>query len=124
MAIVKLADVPIVQTEYGRWQALNRPLGLSGFGVNAFNADAGEAVDTTHDESESSQQELYVVVAGRAVVTIDGVEHEAAAGTIVSVPDPATVRALRALEDGTRVVCIGASPGTGDEGYGDWIVPA
>jgi uncharacterized cupin superfamily protein len=124
MAIVKLADVPIVMTEYGRWQALNGPLGLSGFGVNAFNADTGDDVDMTHDESETNQQELYIVVAGRAGLTIDGVEHEAAVGTIISVPDPATVRSLRALEDGTRVVCIGASPGTGDEGYGDWIVPA
>jgi hypothetical protein len=124
MAIVRLADVPIVSTEYGRWQPLNGPLELSGVGVNAFNADAGEDVDMTHDESETKQQELYIVVAGRAGLTIDGVEHEAAVGTIVSVPDPAVVRSLRALEDGTRVVCIGASPGTGDEGYGDWIVPA
>jgi uncharacterized cupin superfamily protein len=124
MGIVKLADVPIVLTEYGRWQALNGPLGLSAFGVNTFTADAGDDVETTHDESESGQQELYIVVAGRARLTIDGVEHEAAPGTITSVPDPATVRAMRALEDGTRVVCIGASPGTGDEGYGDWIVPA
>ena len=124
MAIVKLDDVPIVPTEDGRWQALNAPLGLTGFGVNAFNVDAGEDVDMTHDESESSQQELYIVVAGRALITIDGEEHEAAVGTLVSVPDPQAIRSIRALEDGTRVVCIGAAPGTGDEGYGDWIVPA
>jgi hypothetical protein len=124
VAIVKLTDVPIVPTEYGRWQRLNGPLELSGVGINAFNADAGDDVDMTHDESETNQQELYIVVAGRAGLTIDGVEHEAAVGTIMSVPDPATVRSLRALEDGTRVVCIGASPGTGDEGFGDWIVPA
>jgi hypothetical protein len=124
MAIVKLVDVPIVITEYGRWQALNGPLELSGVGVNAFNADTGEDVDMAHDESESNQQELYIVVAGRAGLTIDGVEHEAAVGTVISVPDPATVRSMRALEDGTRIVCIGAAPGTGDEGYGDWIVPA
>jgi mannose-6-phosphate isomerase-like protein (cupin superfamily) len=124
MAIVKLADVPVVLTEYGRWQPLNGPLEVSGFGVNVFNADVGEEFDLAHDESESNQQELYVVIGGRAGVTIDGVEHEAAVGTIISVPDPAIVRSLRALEDGTRVVCIGAAPGTGDEGYGDWIVPA
>ena len=124
MAIVKLADVPIVATEHGRWQALNTPLGLSGVGVNAYNADAGDNVDLTHDESTSNQQELYIVVAGRAGLTIDGVEHEATVGTVMSVPDPATMRSMRALEDGTRVVCIGASPGTGDEGYGSWIVPA
>jgi uncharacterized cupin superfamily protein len=123
MAIVKLGDVPVVMTEYGRWQPLNDPLGISGFGINAFTVDAGEDVDMTHDESESKQQELYVVVAGRAALTIDGVEHEAGVGTLVSVPDPATIRSMRALEDGTRILCIGSAPGTGDEGYGGWIVP-
>jgi hypothetical protein len=34
------------------------------------------------------------------------------------------VRSIRVLESGTRILCIGALPGTGDEGYGDWIVPA
>ena len=123
MSIVRLADVPVVTTEYGRWQPLNGPLGISGFGINAFTVDTDEDVDTTHDESESKQQELYVVIAGRAALTIDGVEHEAAAGTLVSVPDPATMRSMRALEDGTRILCIGSAAGTGDEGYGGWIVP-
>jgi uncharacterized cupin superfamily protein len=123
MPIVELAELPIIATEHGRWQKLNDPLGITGFGVNAFNVDAGEDVDLTHDESESKQQELYVVVAGRAGLTIDGVEHEATVGTLMSVPDPATMRSLRALEDGTRILCIGSTAGTGDEGYGDWIVP-
>jgi uncharacterized cupin superfamily protein len=123
MPIVDLADVPIVATEYGRWQPLNGPLGISGFGINAFNVDAGEDVGMAHDESESKQQELYVVIAGRAALTIDGVEHEAAVGTLMSAPDPATMRSMRALEDGTRILCIGSAAGTGDEGYGGWIVP-
>jgi hypothetical protein len=122
MAIVKLDDVPIVLTEDGRWQALNGPLGLTGFGINAFTTDADEDLPP-HDETASQQQELYIVVAGRAVITIGGEQHEAGVGTLVSATDPAALRSIRALEDGTRVVCIGASPGTGDEGYGDWIVP-
>jgi mannose-6-phosphate isomerase-like protein (cupin superfamily) len=123
MATVKLAEVPIVLTEDGRWQALNGPLGLTGFGINAFNTDRDEDTDSAHDESESQQQELYIVVSGRAVITIGGEAHEAGVGTLVSAPDPAAVRSFRALEDGTRVICIGAKPGTGDEGFGSWIVP-
>jgi hypothetical protein len=123
MAIVRLDEVPIVLTEHGRWQALNAPLGISGFGLNAYNADAGDDVDITHDEATSNQQEVYIVVAGRAGLTIDGVEHEATLGTVMSVPDPSTVRSLRALEDGTRVICIGAPPGTGNEEYGSFVVP-
>jgi uncharacterized cupin superfamily protein len=124
MPIVTLGDVPVVATEFGRWQGLNAPLGLTGFGVNVFNVDVGEDVDMTHDESESRQEELYVVLAGRALLTIDGVEREAGAGTLMSAPDPGSTRSLRALEDGTRILCVGSVAGTGDEGYGGWIEPA
>jgi uncharacterized cupin superfamily protein len=122
--IVNLSELSTVTTAYGRWQALNTPLGLSGFGVNAFTADIGESLDSSHDETESGQQELYVVLTGSAVVTVDGVEHVANPGTLIAAPDPATVRSLRVLESGTRILCIGAPPGSGDEGYGDWVVPA
>jgi mannose-6-phosphate isomerase-like protein (cupin superfamily) len=123
MASVRLDDVPIVQTEDGRWQALNGPLGLTGFGINAFNTNRDEDTDSAHDETESQQQELYIVVSGRALITVGGEQQEAGVGTLVSAPDPSAVRSFRALEDGTRIVCIGAAPGTGEEGYGSWIVP-
>jgi uncharacterized cupin superfamily protein len=122
--IVNLSELSTVATSFGRWQALNGPLELTGFGINAFTADIGEEIDTSHDERDSRQQELYVVLRGSAVVTVDGVEHVANPGTLISAPDPATVRSIRVLESGTRILCIGALPGTGDEGYGDWIVPA
>jgi uncharacterized cupin superfamily protein len=122
--IVNLTEQSSVATEFGRWQALNGPLGLTGFGVNAYTADIGERLDAGHDETESMQEELYIVVSGNAIVTVDGVEHVATPGTLISAPDPATMRSIRVLESGTRIVCIGAKAGTGSEGYGDWIVPA
>jgi uncharacterized cupin superfamily protein len=121
--IVDLSEQAHVTTAYGRWTALNRALGLTGFGINAFVADLDERTDTGHDESDSGQQELYIVVTGAAVITVDGVEHVARPGTLVSAPDPATTRSIRVLERGTRIVCLGSLPGTGDEGFGDWIVP-
>ena len=123
MPLVKLTDVPVVATEDGRWQALNAPLGITGFGINAFNVDTNEDTDILHDEADSQQEELYIVVSGRALITVGGEEREAGVGTLVSAADPQAIRSIRALEDGTRVVCIGSAPGTGDEGYGGWIVP-
>jgi uncharacterized cupin superfamily protein len=122
--IVDLSEQATVSTEYGRWQALNAPLDLTGFGINAFVADIGEKEDEGHDESESGQEELYIVVAGSAVITVDGVEHVAKPGTLVSAPDPSVTRSIRVLESGTRILCLGALPGKGDEGYGEWVVPA
>ncbi len=64
MPAVRLSDHPVVATEYGRWQPLNEPLGVTGFGINAIVCDPGEEFDIEHTEEDSGQQEAYIVVAG------------------------------------------------------------
>jgi uncharacterized cupin superfamily protein len=121
MPSVRLDDQPTTATEsYGRWQPLNDPLGISAFGVNGFVADPGEEIDNAHDESDSGQQELYVVVSGHARFELDGETIDAPAGTVVSAPDPASRRGFTAQEPGTRIVCIGAPQGAAQP-YGEWI---
>jgi mannose-6-phosphate isomerase-like protein (cupin superfamily) len=119
--VVDLNAHPTVKTAYGRWQPLNEPLGVAGFGISAIVCDPGEEFDIEHDETDSGQQEAYVVVAGRATFRIGSEQVEAGPGQVVSAPDPATVRSYGALEPGTRIVCIGAAAGGGDQGYGNWI---
>ncbi len=125
MARVNLEDIPVVATDEGRWQGLNAPLGITGFGINALTTDTDEATDSAHDESESGQEELYIVVAGTRP---DHGRRRGARGggrhARLRHRSGASMRSFRALEDGTRIVCIGARPGTGDERYGEWIVPA
>jgi uncharacterized cupin superfamily protein len=121
MPILDLAHAPVTATSYGRWQALNSPLGLTAFGINAMICDPDEAIDTAHDESDSGQQEVYVVVAGRIEFTLGDETAEAGPGTIVAAPDPAVARSFRPLEPGTRVVCIGAAPAGDAPDFGDWI---
>jgi mannose-6-phosphate isomerase-like protein (cupin superfamily) len=121
MPILDLADAPVTATTYGRWQALNRPLGITAFGLNAMVCDPGEPIDTAHDETDSGQQEVYVVVAGRIEFTLGGVATEAGPCTIVSAPDPSVPRSFRPLEPGTRVVCVGAAPAGDAPAFGEWI---
>jgi uncharacterized cupin superfamily protein len=124
MSAVRLSDHPVVATEFGRWQPLNEPLGITGFGINAMVCDPGEEFDIEHAETDSGQEEAYIVVAGSAVFTIDGAETEAPAGTVVSVPNSAAVRSYRAAEPGTRIVCVGGEPAGGPVDYGTWITEA
>ena len=98
MPIVDLTDQPVTATAYGRWQALNAPLGVTAFGINAIVCDPGEEIDTRHDETDSGQHEVYIAA-----------------------PDPATPRGFRAVEPGTRVVCIGAVPAADAPAFGEWI---
>jgi mannose-6-phosphate isomerase-like protein (cupin superfamily) len=118
--LLSLSDVPATVTSAGRWQALNGPLGVTTFGVNAVVMDPGEEADIEHDETESGHQEVYVVVAGRAAFTLGGDEIEAGPGDVVAVTDPGEVRTYRALERDTRIVCIGAGPGA-EHPFGAWI---
>jgi uncharacterized cupin superfamily protein len=121
MPIVDLATEPVTPTPYGRWQALNAPLGVAAFGVNAIVCDPGESVDTAHDESDTGQHEVYIVVAGRAEFQVGPGVYEAAPGTIVAASDPAVPRSFRALEPGTRIVCVGAVPTADAPAFGEWI---
>ena len=110
MPAVDLTAHPTIATGYGRWQPLNGPLEVGGFGISAIVCDPGEEFDIEHDETESGQQEAYIVVAGRGFFRIGDDEVEAGPGQVVSAPDPAAVRSYGALEPGTRIVCIGGAP--------------
>ena len=121
--LLHLEDVPPVAIADGRWQPLNQPLGITHFGVSAVVMDPGEAADIAHDEAGSGHQEIYVVVAGRAQFTLGDEVVEAGPGDVVAVGDPAERRDYRALEPGTRIVCIGAGSGA-EEAFGEWITRA
>src|SRR5438045_8777322 len=121
MQTVNLATHPVVQTEYGRWQPLNTPLGVTAFGISAMVCDPGEDFDIAHDEAESGQEEAYVVVSGRAEFTVGDRTLEVPAGGLLAVTDPSTRRSYRALEPGTRIVCVGGRPTGEPVDYGEWI---
>ena len=121
MPTADLSTYPVTATPYGRWQALNAGLGLTAFGINAIVCDPGEEIDTHHDETDSGQHEVYIVVGGRIEFQLGDEVREVGPGAIVAAPDPATPRGFRAVEPGTRVVCVGAVPAADVPAFGEWI---
>jgi hypothetical protein len=114
----RLDELPLVPTDDPNdfdWYPVQHHLRLGAFGVNAFGGDAGTVLVAEHDERESDQEELYVVVEGSARFTLDGEERAAYSVTFVAVPEPAVTRSAVALEDGTVVLAIGAPRGSGFE---------
>ena len=112
--IARIADIPPVAAAGVEYRFVRRTLGVRAFGVNGFTADAGGLLIEPHDELSANaggHEELYVVVAGHARFTIDGAEHDAPAGTLVFVPDPASRREASAVVDGTTALVIGGRPG-------------
>jgi tetratricopeptide (TPR) repeat protein len=86
--------------------------GITSFGVNAWTArEAGARIINEHDESEpDSQEELYLVLCGRASFEIDGERFAAPAGTFVFVR-PGVKRTAFGEEPGTTIIAVGGVPG-------------
>jgi tetratricopeptide (TPR) repeat protein len=88
-------------------------LGITAFGVNALTGrEAGDRIINEHDEADvgDGDEELYVVLSGRARFELDGDSVDAPAGTFVFAP-PAVKRTAFAEEPGTTLVAVGATPG-------------
>jgi len=93
-----------------RWHPVRHALGVRAFGINAYSGDRGEDVIERHTEDGSDHEEMYMVLRGRARFELDGERVDAAAGTLVFLPDPATSRYAVAEEDGTIVLALGGKP--------------
>ncbi len=98
MTSIDLSTHPVTPTSFGRWQPLNAPLGVTAFGISAVVCDPDEPFTIDHDEVETGQQEVYIVVAGRAQFTIGEETVEAGPGEIVAIADPAVTRGFIALD--------------------------
>jgi mannose-6-phosphate isomerase-like protein (cupin superfamily) len=95
----------------GSWHSIGPYFGIGGFGVNANGADAGRELIVPHTETAyGEQEELYVMVRGRARFTCDGEPVELGPGGMLFV-EHQVVRDAVALEDGTLVLCVGGTPG-------------
>jgi tetratricopeptide (TPR) repeat protein len=93
------------------WRPIRRHFGIRAFGVNAYTArEAGGRIIEEHHES-GGQEEVYVVVRGRALFTVDGAEHELAPGQLVFLRDPSLRRGAIALDADTLVLALGGTPG-------------
>lgn len=104
----------IAELDDGRapMRAVRHHFGITSFGVNAWIArEAGAQIINEHDESEpDSQEELYLVLRGRASFEIDGEQFDAPAGTFVFAR-PGVKRGALAEEPGTTIIVVGGVPG-------------
>ncbi len=111
---VRLTDLPKAEIGDHLWHPVRRALGATGFGVGAYSAvRAGDVLVGAHDEKglgSNRHEELYVVLAGRALFELDGREVEVGPEEFLLV-DPDVRRGARALADATSVLVIGGAPG-------------
>src|SRR5256885_11979037 len=91
------------------WYPLQHVLGIDAFGVNLFVAqEAGQTLVEDHDERASGQQELYLVLEGRATFELDGEEARLDRGTGLAITEPSVRGCASGLYHGATLFIVGA----------------
>jgi mannose-6-phosphate isomerase-like protein (cupin superfamily) len=108
-----------------RWHAIRQNLGITAFGMNANEGDAGELLFLPHDEVEHGHEEVYVVIRGRARFDLGSDTVEALPGYMLYAR-AGVLRSATALDDGTLVLAVGGLPGSYSPPIwsADWRPPA
>ena len=96
------------------WRLARKALGTSAFGFNLVEIAPGGQIPE-HNEEESGQVELFIVLEGEAVMRLEGEEHAAPAGTFASIEPPATRTILNRSDAPVTALLIGVQPEGGYE---------
>jgi quercetin dioxygenase-like cupin family protein len=93
----------------GAFRFVRRELGVLAFGVNWIELPPGSE-GREHDESDSGQEEVVVVVTGSGIYRVDDEELSVRTGDFLRF-DPETTRCPVAGPEGLTLIAIGAPRG-------------
>src|SRR5215471_9371518 len=117
--VATIKEIPPVKEDWpATWKSIRHHFGIKAFGINGVTKDAGNVLIPEHNETESGQQEVFIVIEGSARATLDGEEVEMTAGQIAAV-EPGSTRKFEATASPTTMVVIGAPVGKAYE-VGPW----
>ena len=121
--VLRLDDiepVPYHQREGQLLLGVERRLGFRPAGVNGWVGGPGDKLVPKHREDD--EEELYVVVRGRATFVVEGERVDAPTGTLLHLSFDEEREAF-AEEPGTLVLAIGGTPGQAHEasGWTDYV---
>jgi uncharacterized cupin superfamily protein len=91
------------------WMLARKALGTSAFGFNLVEIGPGGQIPE-HTEAESGQVELYAILAGEAILRLEGEDHPAPAGTFASIEPAASRTILNRSEAPVTAMLIGVQP--------------
>ncbi len=106
-SVIDTADIASIRE--GRLKQVRVALGVTAFGINHIYLPPG-GVGSDHDESDTGQEEVYLVLEGDGVMAVDGELLALRPERFVFVP-PGTQRQVRAGDEGITFICVGAPPG-------------
>ncbi|MCB0872293.1 MAG: cupin domain-containing protein [Actinobacteria bacterium] len=90
--------------------AAGAAMGITAWGMNVLRFAPGTTGYPQHDHVADGQEELYVVLSGTLLLSVDGAEHPMGAGDMVRM-GPETVRHFRTADSPAVLLVIGNAPG-------------
>jgi quercetin dioxygenase-like cupin family protein len=108
-SLVQVDDLP-GEGPSGNVRFVRRHLGVGAFGINWFELSPN-AEGFEHDEQESGQEEVNVIIGGSGVYRVEGEEIPVQRGSVLRF-DPETTRVPVAGPDGLTMVAVGARRGS------------
>ena len=94
----------------GAVRFVRRELGVEAFGINWFEIPPN-TVGREHDESNSAQEEVNVIIRGSGVYRVEGEDIPVREGTFLRF-DPGTTRMPVAGPEGMTMIAVGARRGS------------
>ena len=118
-AVAQLDEIEEMDDGRCPYRPVRHHFGITAFGATAWTGrEAGDRIINEHEEEDpDSQEELYLVMRGRAVFELDGDRVDAPAGTFVFAR-PGVKRTAFAEEPETTIIALGATPGKAYEPVG------
>ena len=107
---IHVDDIEAIAIAGVKCKPVRATLGIEAFGVNAYVGEPGELVVLPHREARARQDEVYIVVNGRATFRVEDQTCDAPARTLVFVR-AGEHREARAEQPATLVVAVGARAG-------------
>jgi len=108
-SIVHVEDIP-GEGRGGAVRFVRRHLGVGAFGINWFELPPN-AEGVEHNEQDSQQEEVNVIIAGSGVYRVEGEEIPVRRGSVLRF-DPETTRVPVAGPEGMTMVAVGARRGS------------
>lgn len=109
VTIKRFSELPSYNSE-GRFLFAAKALGVKSWGMNLLEMPTNWADYPEHDETGDGQEEVYIVLKGDVVLTVDGKNSTLEPGMMARV-GPAVKRKLTPGATGATVLALGGIPG-------------
>ena len=93
-----------------KFHSAGRELGVTAWGMNVLDIEAGCTAYPEHDHAKDAQEEVYVVLRGSGTLDAGDLKVALTEGTLVRV-GPAQTRKILPGPQGIVILAIGGTPG-------------